>query len=238
MIAALCSQAWRSAGGASFVIRRLARVPLTSAAALAIDQLRCVRRMAKTGAVPATVVMLAVLLGGCGSGAASGPHRTADARLPAALLAQARPVGVGPAFHPPVTGSPLGACRARLGRRYPVHLEVFRANRVVLVAAGIGVRDPLRTRNGRILRARCYGAAVTADPTGVVLVRRGARVTLGELFASWGVPLRGRLYIDGRRWPGGARSAESLKLTRHAEMVVETGPYVPPHHTYRFAPNA
>jgi hypothetical protein len=124
-------------------------------------------------------------------------------------------------------------------------LELFAADRVVLVPAGIGVGRPWRTVGGRVRRARCYGPAVTLDPTGVVLVRRGVRMSVGALFAQWGQPLqrrrlagfrvrRGELraYVDGRRARGDARR---IVLARHAEIVLELGPFVAPHRSYLFA---
>ncbi len=206
----------------------------------------------------------AVALSGCGtgSGARSGAASAAgsgaapgavSARrgdgVPASLAASARPIGAGPRFRPGVRsgGSARPSrCTSTLGRRYGVHLELFAADRVVLLAPGIGVRRPSRSVGGRITQARCYGALATIDPTGVVLVRPGARLTVGDLFAAWGRPLgarellsfraRGRVraYVDGRRWTRTAPGA--IPLTRHAEIVLELGPYVPPHRSFAFAP--
>jgi hypothetical protein len=126
-----------------------------------------------------------------------------------------------------------------------VHLEVFAANRVVLVPAGIGVERPLADSSGRISRARCYGAIATLDPTGLVLVRRGARLTLSALFRTWGEPLsstrlasfttqrRVAAFVGGRSWHGDPRS---VPLSPHAEIVLEVGPHVPPHTSYQFPP--
>jgi hypothetical protein len=75
---------------------------------------------------------------------------------------------------------------------------------------------------------------VTLDPAGVVLVRPGA------LFRSWGRPLsparlasfgaaagsRVAVFVDGRAWHG---TPAAVPLTRHAEIVLEVGPHVPPH---------
>lgn len=108
-------------------------------------------------------------------------------------------------------------------------------------------RPPRRVLASRILAAGCYGALVTLEPTGLVLVRWGERLTLAELFRSWGVPLeamalagfvapRGtdvRAFVDGRRWPG---AVGAVPLRRHAEIVVEVGPSVAPHAAYRFPP--
>lgn len=198
------------------------------------------RRLAAT---VATGMLAAVTLGGCGASAASAPRERA---IPAALIAQARPIGHGGAFHPPARGGmgpEAGACRTQLGPRDGVHVELFAANRVVLVAAGIGVRAPLTRSAGRITGARCYGDLVTLEPTGVLLTRPGARLTLADLFRGWGQPLSaGRLlsftgrvsvFVDGRRRAG---PPGSVPLTTHAEIVLEVGPHVPPHPAYHFPP--
>jgi hypothetical protein len=135
----------------------------------------------------------------------------------------------------------LGDCRQRLGARSGVHVELFADNRVVLIAAGIGARPPVREDAGRITGARCFGELVTVDPTGVVLIRSGARLTLADLFRSWGQPLsvhrvasfggRVRVYVDGRSI---AADPTGVRLVPRAEIVLEVGPYVPPHTAYRF----
>jgi hypothetical protein len=165
--------------------------------------------------------------------------------VPAALLAEARPIGRGAAFQPPATGPVLKPCRQSLGKREGVHVEVFAANRVVLIPAGIGTRPPRGYTSGRIARAACYGQLVTLDPTGLVLVRSGARLRLIDLFRSWGEPLTAtrlltfraangvRAYVNGRRWPG---PPERIPLRAHAEIVLEVGPYVEPHAAYTFPP--
>ncbi|MDX6640900.1 MAG: hypothetical protein QOF12_1911, partial [Solirubrobacteraceae bacterium] len=94
---------------------------------------------------------------------------------------------------------------------------------------------------GRIAGARCYGALVTIDPTGLVLLRPGTRATVAGVFAAWGRPLattgaagfggRLRAWVDGRRW---RRRPGDIPLRRHAEIVLEVGRYVPPHRRYRF----
>jgi hypothetical protein len=176
-------------------------------------------------------------------------HQPAIPGIPSALLGQARPIGTGPRFHPPVTGPVSGACTAPLGPRDGVHVEVFAANRVLLLPAGIGTSPPRALLDGRVAAARCYGALVSLDPTGVVLVRPGARLTLAGLFRSWGQPLSpARLasfsaapgsevavFVNGKRWPG---TPSAVPLTRHAEIVLEVGPPVPPHSSYAFQPGA
>jgi hypothetical protein len=184
--------------------------------------------------------------------AACGPAGQPDGQpaspaIPSALLSRARPIGVGPSFHPRVSGQVSGSCEPAPGPRDGVHVEVFAANRVLLLPAGIGTRPPRTSLEGRITAARCYGALVTLDPTGVVLLRPGARLTLGTLFSSWGEHLsRTRLasftatagtevtvFIDGKPWQG---TPTAVPLTRHAEIVLEVGPHVPPHASYTFPP--
>jgi hypothetical protein len=193
-----------------------------------------------------------VAFAGCGSGSGAASRAgsgTATVRhggqIPSSLAAAARPIGAGPRFHPAARGGRVpGRCGAALGRRFGVHLEMFAADRVVLLAPGVGVRRPWRVVGGRITQARCYGALATIDPTGVVLVRPGARLTVGDLFGAWGRSLgtrrllsfraRGRVraYVDGQRW---TRTAPAeIPLTRHAEIVLELGPYVPPHRSFAF----
>jgi hypothetical protein len=86
---------------------------------------------------------------------------------------------------------------------------------------------------------------VTLDPTGLVLVRPGSRVSLSDLFRAWGAPLSPRrvasftapqsrpitVFVGGRRWNG---PPDRVPLTRHAEIVLEAGPHVPPHSSYTF----
>jgi hypothetical protein len=187
-----------------------------------------------------------IAVAACGQ---AGPSGTRPARqaIPSALLREARPIGVGPRFHPPVSGQVSGSCQPAVGPRDGVHVEVFAANRVLLLPAGIGTMPPRASLDGRITAARCYGGLVTLDPTGVVLVRPGAKLTLGTLFSSWGEPLsRTRLasftaaarttvtvFVDGKPWQG---APAAVPLTRHAEIVLEVGPHVPPHSSYAFPP--
>jgi hypothetical protein len=187
----------------------------------------------------------AVVLGVAGCGSAGSGAQTAG--IPAALVRQARPIGRGAAFHPPATGRVIGRCRKTLGPRVGVHVELFAANRVVLVAAGIGVRGPVRRFEGRIVAAGCFGELTTIEPTGVVLIVPGARLTVADLFRAWGQPLsdtrvagftgRVRVYVAGRRRPAPAGPGATA-LAAHAEIVLEVGPYVSPHAAYRFPPGS
>ncbi len=199
------------------------------------------RRTVRGGLV--ALLLIGVVAAGCGAADAPVP----SSGIPRSLLAQARPIGAGARFHPPATGPVIGPCRRRLGPRTEVHVELFAANRVVLVPAGIGTRPPLRFFSGRIAGAGCYGALVTVDPTGLVFVTTGRRLTLADLFRSWGQPLTPRrlaafsasrgarvaVFLDGKRWHG---QPPTMTLMAHAEIVLEVGPYVPPHAAYVFPP--
>ncbi|HEX8975257.1 MAG TPA: hypothetical protein VF781_02000 [Solirubrobacteraceae bacterium] len=204
------------------------------------------------GAIAAlSLTTVAALGSGCGSGGPAGTGNPAGtaAVAPAALVQEMRPIGHAPSFHPPARGPVVGACRPRLGQRHGIHLELFAANRVMLLAAGIGTRPPRRVSEGRIVSAACYGSLVTLEPTGVILVRAGTTVRLASVFRSWGQPLsphrlasfpagRGRsvqVFVDGRRWAG---PPGSVPLRPHSEVVLEVGPPVPPHSRYTFPPGA
>jgi hypothetical protein len=141
-------------------------------------------------------------------------------------------------------GRPIGDLRCRGGERprFRIHLELFAARRVVLVAPGIGIAPP-RVRDGAYVRGgRCTYPLFTREPTGVVEVEKGGRPkTLADLFAVWGQPLsrrrmagfRGEVsaFVGGRRRAGDPRT---IPLGPHAQIVLEVGGYVPPHPTYGF----
>lgn len=159
------------------------------------------------------------------------------ATLTAAAALVPVPIGAGPRFHPAPAAH--GACRPgppAAGSR--VHLELFAAGRVIVVPAGVGLRGA-RSRYGRVFGARCRADLWTADPSGVVRFR-GAR-TLGAFFRVWGrrleprrlLSFRGpvRLYRNGERLRVDPRT---LALRDGDELVLEVGPYVPPHREYRF----
>jgi hypothetical protein len=128
-----------------------------------------------------------------------------------------------------------------------VHIELFAANRVVIVPSGIGTRPPRTVSAGRITHAHCYGDVVTLEPTGVVLVRSGQRPSLSDLFRAWGQPLsrsqlasfttlggtRVAVFVNGRPWPG---HPGSVLLAPHSEIVLEVGPHVLPHASFAFPP--
>jgi hypothetical protein len=161
------------------------------------------------------------------------------------------PIGVGPLYRPGAAtravleGRPLGrrlSC-GEAGARYGVHLELFAYRRVVIVPAGIGVAAPSTRRFGSVVPRGCSYPARTLTPTGVIELRRGARLTLADLFRLWSQPLgRHRLagfrssrpvlaFVGGRRWVG---HPGAVPLTPHAQIVLEIGGYVPPHVSFLF----
>jgi hypothetical protein len=187
---------------------------------------------------PALLLVL-VLLAGCGGSDTPPLPRSAP--------------GVGPdaRWRPPSLSPGVAAARPVRGmrcdrderRRFGVHIELFAARRVVLVAPGIGVAPP-RVRDGAYVRGgRCWYPLRTREPTGVIEVEEGAPRTLGDLFALWGQPLgprrlagfRGQVeaYMGGRRRHGDPRT---IPLTRHAQIVLEVRGHVPPHTRYHFPP--
>jgi hypothetical protein len=176
--------------------------------------------------------MTVIAVAACGQAGQAGSEPVSSA-IPSALLSEARPIGVGPRLHPPVSGPVSGSCQPALGPRDGVHVEVFAANRVLLLPAGIGTRPPRASLNGRITAARCYGALVTLDPTGVVLVRPGgeSRTRLASFTAAARTGVT--VFVDGKPWQG---APTAVPLARHAEIVLEVGPPVPPHSSYTFPP--
>jgi hypothetical protein len=111
-----------------------------------------------------------------------------------------------------------------------MHLELFANGFAIVIPARVGVRN-----------ARCHAHEWTSTPTGVVHFDRAA--TVGDLFRVWGMPLgprrllsfRGavRAYLDGVRVRADPRS---LRLRDGHELVLESGPFIPPHRTFLFPP--
>jgi hypothetical protein len=194
---------------------------------------------------------LTLLVAGCG--ATPHPVRSRhETRLPADYLPLT--LGPGPRYRPVATSARVRAaapidgehCLRRAGERFGAHLEVFAHQHVVAIPAGIGIAPPLVLgTDATVLGGRCSYPARTTDPTGVIDVRKGARVTLGELFDIWGQALGKRIiarfrapagsivvaYVDGRRFTSDPRA---IALVRHELIVLEVASRVPPHRVYRF----
>lgn len=200
-------------------------------------------------AAVASIALVLGLLSGCGGGG--------QAAVGAATLdwSRTRPFGVGGAFDPPARGRRVAggerigslSCGSPGGHPYGVHVELFAAGRIVRLPAGIGLAPPVALARGRVASARCAYPIRTVEPTGVVEVDpAAATATLGTLFSIWGQPLgpsqlagfvagrRQRViaFVDGQPWRGDPRG---ITLRRHAQIVLEIGPLVSPHPSYRFA---
>jgi len=208
-------------------------------------------RLGKAGVRAAACAGIALLVAACG--AITDPVRVSMIRrLPADYLALT--LGAGQRYRPgPMSHSARLAasidglrCVEPFGVRFGAHLEVFAHRHVVSIPAGIGVAPPLAlATDASVLGGRCYYPAMTTDPTGVIEVRRGARVTLGELFDIWGQQLGRRMvarfrapagavvvaYVNGRRW---AADPRAIVLIRHELVVLEVASRVPPHRVYLF----
>ena len=111
-----------------------------------------------------------------------------------------------------------------------MHLELFANGFAIVIPARIGMRG-----------AHCRAHEWTAEPTGVVRFDRSAR--LRDLFAVWGARLGPaqllsfggavRAYRNGVRLRGDPRE---VVLRDGDEVVLESGPFVPPHRSYLFPP--
>ncbi len=198
-------------------------------------------------AVSAAALAVAVAgtgLAGCGGGGGGGGRGARPAIDPSYLPLS---VGPGPGYRPAAGARPAGAagraCRAAVGARRGVHVELFAHRRVVVLPAGIGVLAP-RRRGPYVVGGRCFYALITREPTGVVEMAPGGRppLRLGDLFALWGQRLsarrlagfagaRVRAFVGGRAVAG---DPAGIVLRPHAEIVLEISGYVPPHRAYGF----
>jgi hypothetical protein len=206
-----------------------------------------------TSLCAATALLLVVAIAGCGTTHPARVIHTYTGPLPADYLPLT--LGAGRDYRPAAASARVRTaksidglkCATRRGVRYGAHIEMFAHRHVIAIPAGIGIAPPLEQSGAHVLSGRCYYPAITTQPTGVIELRDGARLTLGELFDIWGQPLSTRIvgsfsaasgsavvaYFDGRRWQGDARA---IPLQRHALIVLEVGGHVPPHLVYLFPP--
>ena len=159
------------------------------------------------------------------------------------------PIGSGPRYRPPAAppairaAQPVGMHRCgRDGTLFSVHLELFANRRVIAIPAGIGVASPFRRLGADVRPAGCVYAVHTTAPTGVVRVATRS-ATLGVIFRVWGQALGPRrvatfgsaapvrTFVNGRERLGDPRR---IRLTPHAQIVLEIGGYVAPHPAYLF----
>ena len=191
--------------------------------------------------VSASVFALVACVGlsGCGHPAPGRPRAGVDVRHSERFARRGSPDRPRPRFHPPPSGRSPAAARRGSG------LELRSTSR----SSPPTGRDrtggdrrplPLTSAASRILRARCYGPVVTLNRRASCSIRGGLRMRLSDVFHAWGQPLTSgrvasfgvraeatvRVFIDGRLWPG---EPGSVPVAPRAEIVVEIGPYVPPH---------
>lgn len=184
---------------------------------------------------------------------------TVASRALALDRSRTRPLGEGARFQPTSISAPVRAraavgwlhCSLASGPLYGAHVELFAEGHEIVIPAGIGVAPPQHRKGAVVDSGACAYPLRTIDPTGVILVDRQAaapnRPTVGDLFKLWDQPLSWRriasfvairrqrvaAFVDGRRVLGSVRA---IPLSRHAQIVIEVGPHVAPHPSYRFAP--
>jgi hypothetical protein len=193
------------------------------------------------------------------SGSSSTSQASSGTRAIALDLSRTRPLGAGPRFRPRplgllvAAGAPVGRlrCGAPGTRSYGAHVELFADGHEIIIPAGIGISPPQRRIGARVRGGRCVYPLRTSEPTGVLTIDfgrlGGAAPTIGELFQLWGQPLGPhRLlaftapathsvkgFLNGRPVRGDLRA---IRLHPHSQIVLELGPHVDPHPSYRFPP--
>jgi hypothetical protein len=193
-------------------------------------------------AMPALRTLLPVVvtaaLCGCGERTGAAPFT-----VPFGTGASYRPSAL---WHGVASGRPVAGlrCVSAAGPRDVAHVELFAHGRGIVVPAGLGVAGPHRTDGAYVRGGRCSYPLRTLEPTGLVELAPGRRLTLGHVFALLGQRLtparlgdhRGavRVWRNGRLWHG---EPGAVPLRRHDQVVVAAGTQrVPVHAAYRFPP--
>jgi hypothetical protein len=166
-------------------------------------------------------------------------------------------LGHGARFHPPSVSSLVAAhapvgwlrCGAPGRRPYGAHIELFAQGHEVVVPAGIGIAPPQHHSGASVDGGACVYPIHTNDPTGVIVIDAAPAglppATLGDFFKLWGQTLDRRrlagfvapgkdpiaVFVNGRLVRG---NPDAIPLRRHAQIVLEAGPHVDPHPSYRF----
>jgi hypothetical protein len=155
------------------------------------------------------------------------------------------PIGKGAAYRPPAKAPLPELCKpGPVQGAFRAHVELFANKQAIVIPSGIGIGRPPETRLGRIVDAPCRAEARTLDPTGVVDFDRDD-LTVGDLFRVWRERLGPRqllsfegavkAYVAGEPVSGDPRD---VPLVDGAQIVLETGGFVPPHKTFTFPPRA
>lgn len=184
-----------------------------------------------------------------------GPESEPARALPPFVPQRAPLIGRTPEYQPRPHGRSVREARAVAGLRcsdeepdrFGVHLEVFANEIDMVIPAGIGVAPPVERDGAYVRGGRCFYPARTMEPTGVIEVEEGRRLTLGQFFDLWGQPLsrkrlvgfrakKGRTvtaFVNGRRWRGDPRA---IPLDRHAAIALQVGGHFPAPARYVFPP--
>jgi hypothetical protein len=155
------------------------------------------------------------------------------------------PIGNGAEYRPPANAPLPDLCKpGRVQGVFRAHVELFANRQAIVIPPGIGIGRPPERKLGRIVDAPCRAEARTLDPSGVVDFDRDD-LTVGDLFRVWRERLGPtqllsfegavKAYVAGEPVTGDPRD---VRLVDQAQIVLETGGFVPPHTTFTFPPRA